>query len=95
VTERVLRLFVSGTAASSERARRTLEHLKSSGLLDGWRLEFIDVLIEPQRAETAGVLATPTLACEAHARSRRIVGDLSDTTKMLEFLGIEARKQES
>jgi circadian clock protein KaiB len=93
VTERVLRLFISGNSASSQRARETLQQLKQDGLIDGWGLEFIDVLVEPDAAERAGILATPTLTCDVHARSRRIVGDFTDKGRMLEFLSIELGKR--
>jgi circadian clock protein KaiB len=46
---------------------------------------------KPELAEKAGILATPTLAYEHPERSRRIVGDLGDTKRVLEFLGIELK----
>lgn len=58
---------------------------------EGWDVEIIDVLIRPELAERAGVIATPTLSYENSIRPRRIVGDLSDTKRVLEFLGIETR----
>lgn len=54
-----------------------------------WRLEIIDVLASPELAEKAGILATPTLSYEHGPRPRRIVGDLSDARRVLEFLGIK------
>jgi circadian clock protein KaiB len=53
------------------------------------KIEVIDVLLHPELAEKAGILATPTLSYERSPRPRRIVGDLSDTRRVLEFLGIE------
>jgi circadian clock protein KaiB len=41
--------------------------------------------------EQAGILATPTLSYEHPARPRRIIGDLSDTRRVLDFLGIELK----
>lgn len=55
-------------------------------------VEVIDVLAQPQLAERAGVLATPTLSYEHPDRPRRIIGDLSDAKRVLEFLGIEPRE---
>ena len=54
-----------------------------------WQIEIIDVLARPELAEQARILATPTLTYESASRPRRIVGDLSDTKRVLEFLGIE------
>jgi circadian clock protein KaiB len=54
-------------------------------------VKVIDVLTEPHLAEEAKILATPTLSYEHPSRPRRIIGDLSDTRKVLDFLGIEAK----
>ena len=91
----VLRLFVSGHSPSSVRARENLVWLRSHGLPADWSTEVIDVLADPGQAEQAGILATPTLSYEHAAQSRRIVGDLGDAERVLHFLGLEARRQES
>jgi circadian clock protein KaiB len=59
----------------------------------GSTVEIIDVLLKPDLAEKAGILATPTLSYEHPERPRRIVGDLSDVGRVLEFLGIEWKGQ--
>jgi circadian clock protein KaiB len=90
VNEPVLRLYVAGTSATARRAEKQLvsirDHIKSD-----WQIEIIDVLERPELAEKAGILATPTLAYEHPERSRRIVGDLGDTERVLEFLGLELK----
>jgi len=63
---------------------RLRKHMKAGA----WKIEIIDVLTSPELAEKAGILATPTLSYEHAIRPRRIVGDLSDTKRVLEFLGI-------
>ncbi len=55
---------------------------------EAWEVEVIDVLAKPELAEQAGILATPTLCYEHSGRPRRIIGDLSDAKRVLEFLGI-------
>jgi len=64
-------------------------HLRKFMNAGAWKIEIIDVLAKPELAEQAGILATPTLTYENQGRPRRIVGDLSDTRRVLEFLGIE------
>lgn len=68
-------------------------HLRKFMNAGAWQLEIIDVLAKPELAEQAGILATPTLTYENSSlpsgRPRRIVGDLSETKRVLEFLGIE------
>jgi circadian clock protein KaiB len=92
VIEPVLRLYVAGTSASARRAERQLADLRSQTKLE-WKVEVVDVLERPEVAEKAGILATPTLAYEHPERSRRVVGDLGDARKVLEFLGIDRKGQ--
>ena len=63
-------------------------HLRKYISAGAWNIEIIDVLANPEVAEQAGILATPTLSYECAGRPRRIVGDLSDTKRILEFFGI-------
>jgi circadian clock protein KaiB len=90
VTEHVLRLYIAGSSPSARRAERQLFELQAL-LKPEWKVEVIDIIQHPEVAEKAGILATPTLAYERPERSRRVVGDLSDSKRVLEFLGIEVR----
>jgi circadian clock protein KaiB len=90
VIDPVLRLYVAGTSATARRAEKQLVDLREHIRPDR-KIEIIDVLEKPELAEKAGILATPTLAYEHPQRSRRIVGDLGDTKRVLEFLGIELK----
>ena len=85
----MLRLYIAGNSASSRRAQQNLALLKRHVKAEQWAIEIIDVLLKPELAERAGILATPTLSYEHVSRPRRIIGDLSDTKRVLEFLGIE------
>lgn len=85
----VLRLYIAGDSASSRRAQQNLQRLRASASSKGWDVEIVDVLTRPDLADRAGIIATPTLSYEDAHRSRRIVGDLSDTKRVLEFLGID------
>jgi circadian clock protein KaiB len=90
VTEPVLRLYVAGASATARRAEKQLANLRTH-IKPEWKIEVVDVLQQPELAEKAGILATPTLSCEHPDRSRRIVGDLGDAKRVLEFLGIELK----
>jgi circadian clock protein KaiB len=92
VTEPILRLYIGGNAASSRRAQRNLERLRTLVRVEAWKIEIIDVLANPELAEQASVLATPTLCYHHSGRPRRIIGDLSDTKRVLEFLGIDPKE---
>lgn len=91
VSELVLRLYIAGKSSTSQRALRNAAKLQQ---LVEWpcRIEIIDVLTQPELAEQAGILATPTLAYEGAERPRRIVGDLNDMKRVLQFLGIQPKE---
>jgi circadian clock protein KaiB len=84
----VLRLYIAGNSASSRRAQLNLAPLRKHLQESGCDVEIVDVLLRPDLADQARILATPTLSYEESARPRRIVGDLSDTRRVLEFLGL-------
>jgi circadian clock protein KaiB len=90
VSDPILRLYVAGTSATARRAEKQLVDLRAR-INAGWKIEVVDVLERPELAEKASILATPTLDYEHPDRSRRIVGDLSDTKRVLEFFGIELK----
>ncbi len=88
VTNSVLRLYIAGTSATARKAEKQLTDLRAL-ITPAWKVEIVDVLERPDLAEKAGILATPTLSYDNAERPRRIVGDLSDAKRVLEFLGIE------
>lgn len=87
MTQRLLKLYIAGNSAASRRAVQNLAHLKT--LVPDLEIEIVDVLTRPELAERAGILATPTLAYEHSERPRRVIGDLSNAARVLEFLAIE------
>jgi circadian clock protein KaiB len=48
----------------------------------------VDVADEPDRAEAARILTTPTLVKEAPGQPRRVTGDLSDAERVFLALGL-------
>jgi circadian clock protein KaiB len=85
----VLKLYVAGTSARTERAVANLRRICEQDLQSLYELEIIDVLENPQLAEDDRILATPTLIKQLPPPLRRVVGDLSDKEKVL--LGLEVR----
>jgi len=82
-----LRLYITGTTPRSERAIANLEKLCERDLKGRYDLQIIDVLESPQLAEDEKILATPTLIKDLPPPLRRIIGDLSDSEKVL--LGLD------
>ena len=86
-----LRLFVRGRTPQAHRAvdalRRIHQRVEASGI--AVRVEVIDVAEDPQAAEDARILATPTLVRESPPPARRVIGDLSDTALAMAALDLE------
>jgi circadian clock protein KaiB len=84
----LLRLFITGTSPRSAVAIANLRRICDQELPGQYELEVIDVLEFPDRAEDEKILATPTLIKSLPLPLRRVIGDLSNTEKVL--LGLEA-----
>jgi circadian clock protein KaiB len=84
-----LELYVVGQSARSLAAIANLEKICRSHLEGNYQLRIVDVLENPEAAEAANVLATPTLIRRAPRPVRRLIGDLSPTDIVLRGLGIE------
>ena len=85
----VLRLYVTGSSPRAEVAIANLRRICEQELRGQYELQIIDVLEQPQIAENDKILATPTLIKQLPPPLRRVIGDLSDTEKVL--LGLEVR----
>jgi circadian clock protein KaiB len=83
------RLYVTGTAPNSERAKANLSALCLRYLPDRHSIEVVDLLLDPQRALSDGVFLTPTLLRLAPGPQLRIVGTLSDLAPVLASLGLD------
>lgn len=83
----VLKLYVTGQTTRSKQAIANLHRICEEELSGEYEMEVIDVLERPQLAEDEKILATPTLTKELPSPLRRVIGDLSDTEKVL--LGLD------
>jgi circadian clock protein KaiB len=82
-----LRLYITGKTPKSERAIANLKEICEKELKGLYELSVIDVLENPQLAENEKILATPTLIKDLPPPLRRIIGDLSNSDKVL--LGLD------
>jgi circadian clock protein KaiB len=83
-----LTLFVSGASALSARAIATARQLCDLNLGDGYHLAVVDVHGDPAALAGRSVVAVPTLVRNRPRPERKVVGDLSDTAKVLLALEI-------
>lgn len=89
VSKYLLRLFVTGASTRTATAISNLRRICEQELDGQFDLEIIDVLEFPELAEDEKILATPTLIKSLPLPLRRVIGDLSDTEKVL--LGLEVQ----
>lgn len=88
--EFVLRLFVTGASPNSVRAIANLKELCEEYLPGNYTLEVIDVHQEAAVAQREQIVALPLLIKKSPYPERRMIGDLSDTDKVLKGLGLKA-----
>jgi circadian clock protein KaiB len=86
----LLKLYVAGSTPRATAAIENLRRICEKDLKDRYDLEVIDVLKNPEMAEQDKILATPTLIKQLPPPLRRVIGDLSDSEKVL--LGLELRQ---
>ena len=86
-----LRLYVAGQTAKSLRATANLKRVCEEHLAGRYDIEVIDLMRNPKLAAGDQILALPTLVRRLPAPLKRIIGDLSDTEKVLVGLDIRAK----
>ena len=84
----VFTLYVAGQTPRSIQAAANLNRLGKERLGGAYDLTVVDVADDPERAETARILTTPTLVKEAPGEPRRVTGDLSDAERVFVALGL-------
>jgi circadian clock protein KaiB len=83
-------LYVAGETPKSLAAIRNLEKICADHLAGKYKVEVVDLKKSPQLAREHGIVAIPTLVKELPVPIRKIIGDLSDTPKVLVHLAVEA-----
>ena len=84
-----LRLYVAGQTPKCLSAFENLQELCRTHLEGRFRIEVIDLLEHPQLARGDQILAIPTLVRKLPEPIRRIIGDLSNTERVL--VGLDLR----
>lgn len=84
-----LRLYVAGQTARSTVALANLKKICEDHLVGRYSIEVIDLLKHPQLSRGDQILAIPTLVRRLPEPMRKIIGDLSDTERVL--IGLDLR----
>ncbi len=86
-----LRLYVAGQTPRALAAFANLKKICEEHLEGKYRIEVIDLLQSPQLAGGDQIIAVPTLVRKLPQPVRRIIGDLSNTEKVLVGLDLRPR----
>ena len=87
----LLRLYIAGQTPKSLAAMANLKKVCEEHLAGRYHIEIIDLLQNPRLAAGDQILAIPTLVRRLPGPLRRIIGDLSNTDKLLVGLDIRPR----
>jgi circadian clock protein KaiB len=90
-----LRLYVAGQTPNSIAAFANLKRICEEHLEGKYRIEVIDLLKNPQLAKGDQILALPALVRKLPAPIKKIIGDLSNTERVLVGLDIKPLASES
>jgi circadian clock protein KaiB len=85
----ILRLYIAGQSPKSIKAIANIKKICEENLQGSYELELIDLYERPELAQVDQILALPTLIRKLPPPLRRIIGDLSDTERVLVGLDIE------
>jgi circadian clock protein KaiB len=88
----VLRLYISRSTLKSQRAVVNLKRVCEEHLKGRYHLEVIDIHRHPNLARDEQIVAVPTLIKRLPLPLRRLVGDMSDLSRVI--LGLDLRKRE-
>jgi circadian clock protein KaiB len=86
-----LRLYVAGQTPKAIRAFTNLQRICDEHLEGRYRIEVIDLLEDPQLGRGDQILALPTLVRRLPEPIKKIIGDLSNTERVLVGLDLRPR----
>jgi circadian clock protein KaiB len=86
-----LRLYVAGQTPKAIRAFTNLQRICDEHLEGRYRIEVIDLLEDPRLGRGDQILALPTLVRRLPEPIKKIIGDLSDTDRVLVGLDLRPR----
>ena len=88
VEKHEFKLFVSGMSVKSGHAIENLQKIAEKYLGGNFEIEIIDINRDRHKAAEYQIVAIPTLIRTSPAPVRTILGDLSDTNKVLQALNL-------
>jgi circadian clock protein KaiB len=90
-TRYILKLYVAGQSPKSVNAISNIKNICDEHLQGRYELEVIDLYQQPQLAQGEQIIAIPTLIRKLPLPLRRIIGDLSNTERVLVGLDLQSK----
>jgi circadian clock protein KaiB len=90
-----LRLYVAGQTPRSLQAFANLKKICEEHLAGRYKIQIIDLLQNPKLAKGDQILAIPTLVRNIPKPARKIIGDLSNTDRVLVGLDLRCASADS
>jgi circadian clock protein KaiB len=87
----VLRLFVAGMTARSTRAVANIRAICEEHFAGAYQLEVVNLYEQPALASGEQIIAAPTCVKEFPLPARRVIGDMSNSARVLEGLDLVER----
>lgn len=84
----VFRLYITGASPNSSRAITNLKAFCDKYLGNHYELQVIDVYQQPQIAKSVDIFALPLLIKKSPLPERRLIGDMSNSAKLLKSLNV-------
>ncbi len=85
----ILRLYITGMTPNSKRAVENVKRICEEHLAGRYELEVIDIYQQPSLAVGEQIIAAPTLIKKLPTPLKKLIGDMSNTEKVL--LGLDLR----
>jgi circadian clock protein KaiB len=86
-----LRLYVAGRSPKCVTALENLKRFCEQHMAGRYDIEVVDLLENPRLAKDDQIIAIPTLVRKLPAPLRKIIGNLSDTERMLVGLDLKSK----
>jgi len=87
------KLYIAGQSSKSVTAFENLKQICEKYLCGKYRIELIDIILDPERAREDQIIALPTLIRKLPTPVKKIIGDLSKTHNVLVGLELIERNE--
>jgi len=84
----VLRLYVTGSTPRAKAALMKVKNFCEQHLKEHYELDVIDIYQQPAYAREEQIIAAPTLVKKTPQPLKRLVGDFSNTSRVMSALGL-------